>query len=93
MAVEHERRPASRARPGAEHVGAAVLDLLPLDVQAEVAEHVAHELGHRLLGAGEARHRDGPHRELGEPPVVDLEAHLAMSLPAMSRGPSRGPPF
>ena len=32
--VEHQRRPAARARPGAEHVRAAVLDLLPLHLEA-----------------------------------------------------------
>ena len=35
MPVEHQRRPAARARPRAEDVRAAVLDLLPLRLQAD----------------------------------------------------------
>ena len=55
--VEHQARPASRALPDSEHVGAPVLDLLPLHAQSHLEERVAHQLGHRLLVAGEARRR------------------------------------
>ena len=64
--VEHQARPAAGARPRAEHVRAPVLDLLPLHLQAEPGERLAHELRHRLLVAGEARDRDGAQRPLDE---------------------------
>ena len=51
----------------AEHVRATVLDLLPLHLQAHVEERLAHELGHRLLRAGEARRADRPRRPVDEP--------------------------
>ena len=73
MAVEHEARPApgSEARP--ENVRAAVLHLLPLHLEPEVEERLAHELRHRLLGAGEARRVDRPARPLDEPSLIDSD--------------------
>ena len=58
VAVEHERLPAARARPGPERVRASLLDLLPLHLQAERLVELDHQPRRRLLVAGEARHVD-----------------------------------
>ena len=53
VAVQHQRRPAARTRPGAEDVGTPLLDLLPLHLQTHRAELVLHEGRARLLRARE----------------------------------------
>ena len=47
--VEHEARTAARSRARAEDVRTAVLHLLPLHLQAQVEERVAHQLRHGFL--------------------------------------------
>jgi hypothetical protein len=68
--VEHQARPAARTLADAEHVGAAVLDLLPLHAQAHLEERLPHELAHGLLVTGEARCVDRAARP-GDEPVAD----------------------
>ena len=65
MAVEHQVLAAAAAGPAADHIGAALFDLLPGNVQAQPLEDVAHVLRHLQLFAGGtrdvdhiARHRD-----------------------------------
>src|SRR3954466_13136894 len=67
--------PAPRARPRPDDVGGAVLDLLPLDLEAELLEGVDHEDRHRLLAAGEAGDRDRLARPVDEPVAVDRDGH------------------
>src|SRR4029077_12406965 len=57
-AVEHQRLAAAASSPGAEHVRASVFDLLPLHLQLELLEELAHPFGHALLVAGEAMNVD-----------------------------------
>ena len=45
--VEHQRRAAAGARPGAERVRAVVLHLLALHLQPHAVEERDHQLGHR----------------------------------------------
>ena len=77
MAVEHEALAAARALPDTEGVRAPVLDLLPLAAQAHLLEELAHELGHRLLAAGEAPDAHHPARRVDEPLAVDGDRRLA----------------
>ena len=51
MPVEHRCRPATGARPRAQHVRPPVLDLLPLHLQAERAKLLGQDARARLLGA------------------------------------------
>ena len=89
MPVEHQARPAARALADAEHVGAAVLDLLPLHAQAHLEERLAHELGHRLLVAGEARRVDRAARPLDEPVAVDRERRAHARTRGRTFSPNR----
>jgi hypothetical protein len=75
MAVEHQRLAAAGAGPRAERVRASLLDLLPLNLQAERLEELDHEARRRLLVSGEARHVHQPRCGLDEPVAVD--AHHA----------------
>src|SRR4029077_7393346 len=75
VAVEHQARPAAGALADAEHVGAAILDLLPLHAQAEVEERLTHQLGHRLLVARKAGRADGAARPPHQAIAVDCDAH------------------
>ena len=63
--------PAARALEDPEHVRAPVLDLLPLAAQPHLLERLAHQLGHRLLAAREARHADRLARRVDEPLAID----------------------
>ena len=74
MPVEHQARAAAGAGPGAEHVRAALLDLLPGDLEPELGERRRHQLGHRLLAAGEARGLDRLRGEGDEALLVDRGA-------------------
>ncbi len=58
--VEHEARPTSGPDARPEDVRPSVLHLLPLHLEPHVEERLAHELGHRLLRAGEARRARSP---------------------------------
>src|SRR3954465_8341196 len=78
-------RAAPRPRPRPEHVGAAVLDLLPLDLEAELLEGVDHEDRHRLLAAGEAGDRDRLARPVDEPAGVERDG------PQRTPGTTRSP--
>ena len=62
------------ARPRAERVRAAVLDLLPLHLQPHAVVERDHQLGHPLLVAREAVHADHPRRGLDEPVAVDVHS-------------------
>ena len=55
-----------------ENVGPAVLDLLPLHLQAHRLELAPHAPAHRLLVAGRARDRDEVDRERDEALLVDV---------------------
>ncbi len=89
VAVEHQGRPAAGAGADAEDVRAALLDLLPLHLQAHRPELVAHQLGHRLLVAGEAGRADGAARELDEPDPVVSGGVTMRRTPARAGGPAR----
>src|SRR5215210_7490074 len=69
--VEHQRGPAASPAQGPEHVRPALLDLLPLHLQAELPEGLLDEARHLLLAPGEARDRDRPARPLDQPLAVD----------------------
>ena len=58
-----------------EHVRAAVLDLLPLHLQAEAAQLLLQHRRARLLGARERRRRDEPDRQLDQAALVDRDRH------------------
>ena len=73
MAVEHQRLAASGPAPRADGIGAVVLDLLPLDVQAKPLVELYHQLGHALLVAREARDIDHPAGGLYEPVTIDSD--------------------
>src|SRR5262249_14030300 len=75
VAVEHQRRPAAGSGPGPEHVRAALLDLLPLHLQAHAGERLGHQLAHGLLAAREARRADRARGPVNEALLVDLNAH------------------
>jgi hypothetical protein len=72
VAVEHQRLAATAARPGAKGVRAPVLDLLPLHLQAQLLIERHHQLGHRLLVAGEAVHVDQRARRFDQPVLTNL---------------------
>src|SRR5206468_12718240 len=65
--------PATLTRQRAEYVGAPVLDLLPLHLQAELAQRLAQQRGARLLRAGERWRRDEPECQLDQAALVDHE--------------------
>src|SRR6188474_2335408 len=71
VTVEHQRLAAAGACPRGEHVGAALLDLLELDREAERAQLARDPLGGLLLLAGEARDGHGVAGPCDEPPFVD----------------------
>ena len=88
VAVEHQARPAAGAAPGAEHVRAALLDLLPLHLQAHRRRASRHQLGHRLLVAGEARRRRSPREaHVDEPLLVDRDRRASSA--DVRAGPAR----
>ena len=92
--------------PGAERVRAAVLDLLPLHLQAELLVERDHQLGHALLVAGEAVHVDQRARRLDEPvrrsmrtltasvvgDILSTFRNVREDLLAEQRGSARGGP-
>src|SRR5581483_6264079 len=81
-------------RVGPPPVPSAVLDLLPLNREAYGLERVAHQLRHRLLGAGEAGRGDHPARELDEAVAVDLQERTSGSTRSANNRscPSRSSP-
>ena len=66
--------------PRADDVGPAVLDLLPLHLQAHLVEDPRHVLGHRLLRPRRAGDVDQRARRLDEAAPVDLDARAPLHL-------------
>ncbi len=76
--------PPPRAAPRADDVRPALLDLLPLHVQAHVVEDARHVLGHRVLLARRAGDVDEVAGGLDQAAAVDLDRPSA--LPHLASG-------
>lgn len=71
VAVEHQGWPAALALERTDHVGTAILDLLPADSQPDGLECFADPLSDGLLGASRARGAHVGARGIDEPLLVD----------------------
>src|SRR5215218_2915871 len=77
MAVEHQGAARANTLPRADHVGAAVLHLLPGDGQSGLPKEIAQVLGDRVLGARGARDVHERARGLHEALLGDVGEEVA----------------
>src|SRR5512141_3152439 len=75
VAVEHQRGAATLPLPEADDIWTALLDLLPLNVEADVLELLSDPLPHCLLVPGRARDGHEVYREPHQPVGVDLNGN------------------
>src|SRR5215204_3214130 len=88
MPVEHQRLATSGAAPRAERVRAAVLDLLPLHLEAELLVERDHQLRHPLLVAGDAVDVDHRARGLDQALAVETASAVTPGRPFRADRPS-----